>query len=333
MTQKIERSKFPELLNSIEREVRDSYSGMFFIEDLDDLASCGFTQDQLDEVSAFADEYNLTDVIEINDWDPYSKPDYILSAYPGLVDKIEDLEGRVRPNAEDISPTDFKYLNSVKAEASEHEQAEHIREVNRIINTISESAIGQDIAFAVQKINFAGINQIGEPEYELLPLGPTAELGSSENLDDFLLWFPDDFKNGIDFGCDKNDQHIAMLVHTGMIRNGNPVDQLITFHQLDFSNTLTVAEKFSFEGRPESNEFMGNLDELFHDPSSLVSSNEIIDEIRHNDEGNHGNDGMPCREHARLFDKVESAKSACDKITATEHHVPEIEKLDQVEAK
>ena len=70
-----------------------------------------------------------------------------------------------------------------------------------------------------------------------------------------------------------------MIAHTGLYREGEYVDQLLTFHQLDFSNAHAVTEKFSFEGRPESNEFIGDLDQLFHDPNSLVSSSDIIDII------------------------------------------------------
>ena len=154
-------------------------------------------------------------------------------------------------------------------------QLAHAEENDHIFGLISKFAEGQDTAFVVQKVNFSGTKQIGEPEYELLPLGPT----SGEDLADFTEWFMDDFKSGVDFGCDENREHLAMLAHTGFYREGEYVDQLLTFHQLDFSNAHAVTEKFSFEGRPESNEFMGDLDQLFHDPNSIVSSSDIIDVI------------------------------------------------------
>ena len=198
--------------------------------------------------SSFAQEYGLTDVLEINEWNPDSKPDYILSAFSGLVDKIDDLQGRIRPKADDVSIENFIYLNQVKADVPEPDQLAHAEENDHIFGLISKFAEGQDIAFVVQKVNFSGTKQIGEPEYELLPLGPT----SGEDLADFTEWFMDDFKSGVDFGCDENREHLAMLAHTGFYREGEYVDQLLTFHQLDFSNAHAVTEKFSFEGRPES---------------------------------------------------------------------------------
>lgn len=278
MVPKVDPSKFPEMLNAITENVRDSYAGMVFIDDPEDLASWGFTKEQLNELDSFAQKYGLTDVLEINEWNPDSKPDYILSAFSGLVDKIDDLQGRIRPKADDVSIENFIYLNQIKADVPEPDQFGHAEENDHIFGLISKFAEGQDTAFVVQKVNFSGTKQIGEPEYELLPLGPT----SGEDLADFTEWFLDDFKSGIDFGCDENREHLAMLAHTGFYREGEYVDQLLTFHQLDFSNAHAVTEKFSFEGRPESNEFIGDLDQLFHDPNSLVSSSDIIDIIENN---------------------------------------------------
>lgn len=143
----------------------------------------------------------------------------------------------------------------------------------------------------------------------------------------------DDFKSGIDFGCDENREHLAMLAHTGFYREGEYVDQLLTFHQLDFSNAHTVTEKFSFEGRPESNEFIGDLDQLFHDSNSLVSSSDIIDIIENGPVGGVSDGGAPYHEHTRLSDKAELAKSACSKIAESEQREPGIEKPTQIEAK
>ena len=143
----------------------------------------------------------------------------------------------------------------------------------------------------------------------------------------------DDFKSGVDFGCDENREHLAMLAHTGFYREGEYVDQLLTFHQLDFSNAHAVTEKFSFEGRPESNEFMGDLDQLFHDPNSIVSSSDIIDVIENGPIEGVSNGGAPCREHTRLSDKAETVKSACSKIAETEQREPGIEQPTQIEAK
>lgn len=96
MVPKVDPSKFPEMLNAITENVRDSYAGMVFIDDPEDLASWGFTKEQLDELDSFAQKYGLTDVLEINEWNPDSKPDYILSAFSGLVDKIAESEQRER---------------------------------------------------------------------------------------------------------------------------------------------------------------------------------------------------------------------------------------------
>lgn len=201
--------------------------------------------------------------------------------------------------------------------------------ITDIFGLISKFAEGQDTAFVVQKVNFSGTKQIGEPEYELLPLGPA----SGEDLADFTEWFMDDFKSGVDFGCDENREHLAMLAHTGFYREGEYVDQLLTFHQLDFSNAHAVTEKFSFVGRPESNEFMGDLDQLFHDPNSIVSSSDIIDVIENGPIEGVSNGGAPCREHTRLSDKAETVKSACSKIAETEQREPGIEQPTQIEAK
>lgn len=111
------------------------------------------------------------------------------------------------------------------------------------------------------------------------------------------------------------------------------MDQLLTFHQLDFSNAHTVTEKFSFEGRPESNEFIGDLDQLFHDPNSLVSSSDIIDIIENGPVGGVSSGEKPCREHTRLSDKAETTKSACSKIAESEQRERGIEKPTQIEAK
>lgn len=111
------------------------------------------------------------------------------------------------------------------------------------------------------------------------------------------------------------------------------MDQLLTFHQLDFSNAHAVTEKFSFEGRPESNEFIGDLNQLFHDPNSLVSSSDIIDIIENEPVGGISNGGKPCREHTRLSDKAETTKSACSKIAESEQRERGIEKPIQIEAK
>ena len=246
-----------------------------------------------------------------------------------LVDKIDDLQGRIRPKADDVSIENFIYLNQIKADVPEPDQFGHAEENDHIFGLISKFAEGQDTAFVVQKVNFSGTKQIGEPEYELLPLGPT----SGEDLADFTEWFMDDFKSGIDFGCDENREHLAMLAHTGFYREGEYVDQLLTFHQLDFSNAHAVTEKFSFEGRPESNEFIGDLDQLFHDPNSLVSSSDIIDIIENEPVGGVSNGGKPCREHTRLSDKAETAKSACSKIAESEQRERGIEKPIQIEAK
>lgn len=329
MVPKVDPSKFPEMLNAITENVRDSYAGMVFIDDPEDLASWGFTKEQLDELDSFAQKYGLTDVLEINEWNPDSKPDYILSAFSGLVDKIDDLQGRIRPKADDVSIENFIYLNQIKAGVPEPDQFDHAEENDHIFGLISKFAEGQDTAFVVQKVNFSGTKQIGDPEYELLPLGPT----SGEDLADFTEWFMDDFKSGIDFGCDENREHLAMLAHTGFYREGEYVDQLLTFHQLDFSNAHAVTEKFSFEGHPESNEFIGDLDQLFHDPNSLVSSSDIIDIIENEPVGGVSNGGKPCREHTRLSDKAETAKSACSKIAESEQRERGIEKPIQIEAK
>lgn len=329
MIPKVDPSKFPEMLNAITENVRDSYAGMVFIDDPEDLDSWGFTKEQLDELDSFAQKYGLTDVLEINEWNPDSKPDYILSAFSGLVDKIDDLQGRIRPKADDVSIENFIYLNQIKADVPEPNQLAHAEENDHIFGLISKFAEGQDTAFVVQKVNFSGTKQIGEPEYELLPLGPT----SGEDLADFTEWFMDDFKSGFDFGCDENREHLAMLAHTGFYREGEYVDQLLTFHQLDFSNAHAVTEKFSFEGRPESNEFMGDLDQLFHDSNSIVSSSDIIDVIENGPIEGVSNGGAPCREHTRLSDKAETVKSACSKIAETEQREPGIEQPTQIEAK
>ena len=50
MVPKVDPSKFPEMLNAITENVRDSYAGMVFIDDPEDLASWGFTKEQLDEL-------------------------------------------------------------------------------------------------------------------------------------------------------------------------------------------------------------------------------------------------------------------------------------------
>lgn len=304
MVPKVDPSKFPEMLNAITKNVRDSYAGMVFIDDPEDLASWGFTKEQLDELDSFAQKYGLTDVLEINEWNPDSKPDYILSAFSGLVDKIDDLQGRIRPKADDVSIENFIYLNQIKADVPESDQLAHAEENDHIFGLISKFAEGQDTAFVVQKVNFSGTKQIGDPEYELLPLGPT----SGEDLADFTEWFMDDFKSGIDFGCDENREHLAMLAHT-------------------------VTEKFSFEGRPESNEFIGDLDQLFHDSNSLVNSSDIIDIIENGPVGGVSDGGAPYHEHTRLSDKAELAKSACSKIAESEQREPGIEKPTQIEAK
>ena len=124
-----------------------------------------------------------------------------------------------------------------------------------------------------------------------------------------------------------------MIAHTGLYREGEYVDQLLTFHQLDFSNAHAVTEKFSFEGRPESNEFIGDLDQLFHDPNSLVSSSDIIDIIENGPVVGVSDGGAPYHEHTRLSDKAELAKSACSKIAESEQREPGIEKPTQIEAK
>ena len=174
MVPKVDPSKFPEMLNAITENVRDSYAGMVFIDDPEDLASWGFTKEQLDELDSFAQKYGLTDVLEINEWNPDSKPDYILSAFSGLVDKIDDLQGRIRPKADDVSIENFIYLNQIKADVPEPNQLAHAEENDHIFGLISKFAEGQDTAFVVQKVNFSGTKQIGEPEYEILPLGPTS---------------------------------------------------------------------------------------------------------------------------------------------------------------
>ena len=46
MVPKVDPSKFPEMLNAITENVRDSYAGMVFIDDPEDLASWGFTKEQ-----------------------------------------------------------------------------------------------------------------------------------------------------------------------------------------------------------------------------------------------------------------------------------------------
>lgn len=329
MVPKVDPSKFPEMLNAITENVRDSYAGMVFIDDPEDLASWGFTKEQLDELDSFAQKYGLTDVLEINEWNPDSKPDYILSAFSGLVDKIDDLQGRIRPKADDVSIENFIYLNQIKADVPEPNQLAHAEENDHIFGLISKFAEGQDTAFVVQKVNFSGTKQIGEPEYEILPLGPT----SDEDLADFTEWFMDDFKSGVDFGCDGNREHLAMIAHTGLYREGEYVDQLLTFHQLDFSNAHAVTEKFSFEGRPESNEFIGDLDQLFHDPNSLVSSSDIIDIIENGPVEGVSDGGAPYHEHTRLSDKAETTKSACSKIAESEQRERGIEKPTQIEAK
>ena len=128
MVPKVDPSKFPEMLNAITENVRDSYAGMVFIDDPEDLASWGFTKEQLNELDSFAQKYGLTDVLEINEWNPDSKPDYILSAFSGLVDKIDDLQGRIRPKADDVSIENFIYLNQIKADVPEPDQFGHAEE-------------------------------------------------------------------------------------------------------------------------------------------------------------------------------------------------------------
>lgn len=262
MVPKVDPSKFPEMLNAITENVRDSYAGMVFIDDPEDLDSWGFTKEQLDELDSFAQKYGLTDVLEINEWNPDSKPDYILSAFSGLVDKIDDLQGRIRPKADDVSIENFIYLNQIKADVPEPDQLAHAEENDHIFGLISKFAEGQDTAFVVQKVNFSGTKQIGEPD-----------------------------------------------------------------------NAHAVTEKFSFEGRPESNEFMGDLNQLFHDPNSIVSSSDIIDVIENGPIEGVSNGGAPCREHTRLSDKAETVKSACSKIAETEQREPGIEQPTQIEAK
>ena len=132
MVPKVDPSKFPEMLNAITENVRDSYAGMVFIDDPEDLASWGFTKEKLDELDSFAHKYGLTDVLEINEWNPDSKPDYILSAFSGLVDKIDDLQGRIRPKADDVSIENFIYLNQIKADVPEPNQLAHAEENDHI---------------------------------------------------------------------------------------------------------------------------------------------------------------------------------------------------------
>lgn len=83
----------------------------------------------------------------------------------------------------------------------------------------------------------------------------------------------------------------------------------------------------------ESNEFIGDLDQLFHDPNSLVSSSDIIDIIENGPVEGVSDGGAPYHEHTRLSDKAELAKSACSKIAESEQREPGIEKPTQIEAK
>lgn len=188
MVPKVDPSKFPEMLNAITENVRDSYAGMVFIDDPEDLASWGFTKEQLDELDSFAQKYGLTDVLEINEWNPDSKPDYILSAFSGLVDKIDDLQGRIRPKADDVSIENFIYLNQIEADVPEPDQFGHAEENDHIFGLISKFAEGQDTAFVVQKVNFSGTKQIGDPEYELLPLGPTSGSPIPDSIVKASMW-------------------------------------------------------------------------------------------------------------------------------------------------
>lgn len=138
MVPKVDPPKFPEMLNAITENVRDSYAGMVFIDDPEDLDSWGFTKEQLDELDSFAQKYGLTDVLEINEWNPDSKPDYILSAFSGLVDKIDDLQGRIRPKANDVSIENFICLNQVKAGVPEPDQLAHAKENDHIHSFFSD---------------------------------------------------------------------------------------------------------------------------------------------------------------------------------------------------
>ena len=171
MFPKVDPSKFPEMLNAITENVRDSYAGMVFIDDPEDLASWGFTKEQLDELDSFAQKYGLTDVLEINEWNPDSKPDYILSAFSGLVDKIDDLQGRIRPKADDVSIENFIYLNQIKAGVPEPDQLAHAEENDHIFGLISKFAEGQDTAFVVQKVNFYNHES---KEARTIPVNPFA---------------------------------------------------------------------------------------------------------------------------------------------------------------
>ena len=171
MVPKVDPSKFPEMLNAITENVRDSYAGMVFIDDPEDLASWGFTKEQLNELDSFAQKYGLTDVLEINEWNPDSKPDYILSAFSGLVDKIDDLQGRIRPKADDVSIENFIYLNQIKADVPEPDQFGHAEENDHIFGLISKFAEGQDTAFVVQKVNFYNHES---KEARTIPVNPFA---------------------------------------------------------------------------------------------------------------------------------------------------------------
>lgn len=255
-----ENEKVPELLEELAYELRENPSGVICIDTPEDLAEFyGAGLEDLKECAAFAARHPKV-AASLEGFAPGAQgADYVVAAYPGLVDALADLDGVPRPDLEASLSREPEWLVEPVAEVGDDEarlaaRGELLAAAMRAIDRITHFARA---AWAC-RITESSPGAAPEPDWAVF--GGTAW---EPSLSDFIERNAA-VHSGVDVAV-RGDAQIEIVAH-GPIRAGEdgPAETatLIEMRMADFGTTWDLTED---EDGPEP----GRIAAAFSDAGSL----------------------------------------------------------------
>lgn len=259
----------PELLSALAEEMSEN-PGMRFVDTLDELSEWyGAGEPELKAAARFAAGHpGVAASIEI--YDPASEPEFILAAYPGLVDELADLSGALRPDLARALAQEPDAIVEPLASVGDSPAALEAREaaLAAAMAALGRAAFEGDAAWAC-RITESGPGASGAPEWAVFG-GEGFEPSLSEFVERNAA-----VHSGVDLVA-RGDAQVDVVCR-GPIKAGaeGPVETatLIEMRPLDFGSTWALTQ---YDDGPDPRE----IEAAFSDSRSLRPAGSAIESMR-----------------------------------------------------
>ena len=259
----------PELLSALAEEMSEN-PGMRFVDTLEELSEWhGAGEPELDAAARFAAAHPaVADSLEI--YDPASSPEFILAAYPGLVDALADLAGAPRP---DLARALAQGPESIVEPLASVGDSPAALEARGAALAAAMAAMGRDAfesgAAWACRITESGPGASAEPEWAVFG-GDAFEPSLSEFVERNAA-----VHSGVDLAA-RGDAQVDVVCR-GPIKAGadGPAETatLIEMRPLDFGSTWALTQ---YEDGPDPSE----IEAAFSDPRSLRPAASALASMR-----------------------------------------------------